>query len=192
VPAICHEIDHCLYEKDRLHCRALALHVASLLNGDQMNAAAPPRAERYLRYSHHGMVVILVLVIATGTVFLAVALNPDGVIAQWMPRLALSVPIGIALIAGALQWSLRGDRWDPSSAEARAVLDDEWRQVSLARAARWALGAVLAAQVPLALWLGSLPAPRGVLAQAVATMTLGMAALVGLFLFFQRGGQDGD
>jgi hypothetical protein len=157
-----------------------------------MNAAATPRAERYLRYSRHGMVVILVLVIAVGAAFLAVALNPDGVVARWMPRLALSVPIGIALIASALQWTLRGDRWDPASAEARAVLEDEWRQVNLARAARWALGAVLAAQVPLALWLGALPAPRGVLAQAVATMTLGMAALLGLYLFFQRAGHEGD
>jgi hypothetical protein len=133
-----------------------------------------------------------VLVTAVGTAFLAVALNPDGLVARWMPQLALSAPIGIALIAGALQWTLRGDHWDPSAPEARAVLDDEWRQVSLARAARWALGAVLAAQVPLALWLGSLPAPRGVLAQAVATMTLGTATLVGSFLCFQRAGHEGD
>jgi hypothetical protein len=156
-----------------------------------MNAAAS-RTERYFRYSHRGMVVILVLVIAVGAAFLAVALNPDGIVARWMPRLALSVPIGIALIAGALQWTLRGDRWDPAAPEARAVLGDEWRQVCLARAARWALVVVLAAQVPLALWLGALPAPRGVLAQAVATMTLGMAALVGLFLYFQRAGHEGD
>jgi hypothetical protein len=157
-----------------------------------MNSAASPRAERYLRYSHHGMVTIFVLVIAVGGAFLAVALNPDGMVARWMPRLALSAPIGIALIAGALQWTLRGDRWEPGSAEARTVLDDEWRQIGLARAARWALGAVLVAQVPLALWLGALPAPRGVLAQAVATMTLGMATLVGLFLLFQRAGRNDD
>jgi hypothetical protein len=157
-----------------------------------MNDAASPRAERYLRYSHHGMVVILVLVIAVGAAFVTVALYPDGMVARWMPRLALSVPIGIALIAGFLQWTLRGDRWNPTAPEARAVLNDEWRQVSLARAARWALVVVLAAQVPLALWLRALPAPRGVLAQAVATMTLGMAALVGLFLFFQRAGHEGD
>jgi hypothetical protein len=160
--------------------------------GDPMNAAASPRAERYLRYSHRGMVVILVLVIAVGAAFLAVALNPDGAVARLMPRLALSAPIAIALIAGALQWTLRGDRWDPAAPEARAVLDDEWRKVNLARAARWALGVVLSAQVPLALWLGGLPGPRGVLAQAVATMTLGMAALLGLFLFFQRAGHEGD
>jgi hypothetical protein len=157
-----------------------------------MNAADQSRAERYLRYSHHGMVVILVLVIVVGTAFLATALNPDGLVARWMPRLALSAPIGIALIAGALQWVLRGDRWDPSAPEARAVLDDEWRQLNLSRAARWALVAVLGAQVPLALWLGALPAPRGVLAQGVATITLGMAALVGLFLLFQRSGHEGN
>jgi hypothetical protein len=157
-----------------------------------MNAAASPRAERYLRYSHRGMVVILVLVIAVGAAFLALALNPDGTVARLMPRLALSAPIAIALIAGALQWTLRGDRWDPAAPEARAVLDDEWRKVNLARAARWALGVVLSAQVPLALWLGGLPAPRGVLAQAVATMTLGIATLLGLFLFFQRAGHEGD
>jgi hypothetical protein len=176
----------------RLHIVHDALLVSRNPMGDQMNAAASPRAERYLRYSHRGMVVILVLVIAVGAAFLAVALNPDGAVARLMPRLALSAPIAIALIAGALQWTLRGDRWDPAAPEARAVLDDEWRKVNLARAARWALGVVLSAQVPLALWLGGLPGPRGVLAQAVATMTLGMAALLGLFLFFQRAGHEGD
>jgi hypothetical protein len=160
--------------------------------GNPMNDAASPRAERYLRYSHNGMVVMLLLVIAVGAAFLAVAVNPDGAVARWMPRLALSVPIGIALVAGALQWTLRGDRWDPAAPEARAVLEDEWRQVSLARAARWALVAVLGAQVPLALWLGALPAPRGVLAQAVATMTFGMAAFLGSFLAFQGAGHEGD
>jgi hypothetical protein len=85
------------------------------------------------------MVVILMLVIVVGTAFLATALNPDGMVARWTPRLAMSAPIGIALIAGALQWVLRGDRWNPSAPEARAVLDDEWRQLNLSRAARWAL-----------------------------------------------------
>jgi hypothetical protein len=155
-----------------------------------MTEASDSRAERYLRYSHRGMVVVLVLMVDIGCVWLAVAVNPDGVAARWLPRLSAALPIAITLIAGALLATLRGDRWDPNAPEARAIMQDEWRRSNMARAMRGAFVAVIATQVPLAMWLGTLPSPRGVMAMAIATMTLGMVTLSALFLFFERDGDD--
>ena len=149
------------------------------------------RYERYLRYTHRGMVVLLILVVLIGATFATISIRPDGVIAIWLPRLSVDVPIAIALIGVALQATLRGDRWDPRSPEARVVLQDEWRQANLARAMRFAFVAVVAIQVPLALWLGRLPSQRAVMAMAVLTMTLAMATFIALFLFFERGDGDG-
>lgn len=155
-----------------------------------MTEASDSRAERYLRYSHRGMVVVLVLMVAIGCAWLAVAVQPDGVVARWLPRLSATLPIAITLIAGALLATLRGDRWDPNAPEARAIMQDEWRRSNMARAMRGAFVAVIATQVPLAMWLGTLPSPRGVMAMAITTMTLGMATLSALFLIFEREGDD--
>jgi hypothetical protein len=148
------------------------------------------RSENYLRYSHRGMVVVLVLMVVIGSVSLAISLQPDGVVAQWTARFSIMVPIAIALIGGALGATLRGDRWDPKAPGARAIVQDEWRRLNMARAMRGAFVVVIIAQMPLALWLGSLPSPRGVMAMAITTMTLGVATLSGLFLIFERTGDD--
>jgi hypothetical protein len=82
-----------------------------------------------------------------------------------------------------------GRRWDPPSPEAKAILNDELRQTSLNRASRAALIVVLIAQLPLGLVFGmlaQLPAARTAMAMAEATITLGMATLISLFLFFDR------
>jgi hypothetical protein len=164
--------------------------MADLIEECWMTEASDSRAEKYLRYSHGGMVVVLVLMVVIGCVWVAVALQPDGVIARWLPRLSATVPIAIMLIAGALVATLRGDRWDPNAPEARAIMQDEWRRLNMARAMRGAFVVVIAAQVPLALWLGTLPSSRGVMALAIATMTSGMATLSALFLIFEREGDD--
>lgn len=148
------------------------------------------RSEKYLRYSHRSMVVVLALMVTIGSVSLAMALQPDGVVARWMPRLSAIVPIAIVLVAGALAATLRGDRWDPNAPEARAIVQDEWRRLNMARAMRGAFVVVVAAQVPLALWLGTLPSPRAAMAIAITTMTLGVATLSALFLIFER--EEGD
>jgi hypothetical protein len=150
------------------------------------------RSERYQRYSSRGMLVLLILVLAIGAIFIAVSVSPNGLIAAWLPRVSTIIPIAIAMIGVALHSTLRGDRWDPRSPEARMVLQDEWRQTNLSRAMRIAFVAVVAVQVPLALWLGRLPSQRAVMAMAVITMTLAMATLIALFLFFERGDGDGS
>lgn len=155
-----------------------------------MAVPADSRAERYLRYSRRGMVAVLSLTVVIGCALLAVAVAPDGLIARWMPRLSATLPVVITLVVGVLVTTLRGDRWDPNAPEARVILEDEWRRANMSRALRGAFVVVVAAQAPLGLWLSRLPAPRGALAMATATMTLGLATLSALFLFFDREGRD--
>lgn len=157
-----------------------------------MSTESKSRMERYIRFSHRGMVALLVLTLLTGGIFLIIALDPDGTVARGMPRIAGLIPVGIILVVAGLTATLRGDRWEPQAPEARAVLDDAWRQTNLARAARLTLALMILAQMPLGFLLRDLPAPRGVFAMAIATMTFGMALLVGTFLYFdhQQGGGD--
>jgi hypothetical protein len=155
-----------------------------------MTLAPASRTDRYQRYSRRGMLVVLALAVLVGALTLAVTLDPDGGVARGLPRFVVVVPVAIALIAGGLYSTLRGDRWDPRSPEAQALLGDEWRQQTMARAMRGAFGVVLAAQAPLAVWLASRPAPNNVIAMAIVTMSLGLAALCTLFLVFDRRGDD--
>lgn len=158
-----------------------------------MSTDSSTRAERYLRFSHRGMIVLLLLALLTGTGLLASALDPEGAIARGLPWLSGAIPVGIILVVGALVATLRGDRWDPAAPEAQAIMADEWRQRSLARAARVTLGIVFGGQVPLAYLLREVGAPRGVWAMAGLTVSFGAALFIALFLFFQRQeGADGS
>lgn len=150
-----------------------------------MTQTVPNPTEQLARFSRRGMYVMLVLVLALGAGTLATTLSPDGLGARLASRAYLLIPIVIILAVGGLQFTLRGRRWDPRSPEARAILDDELRQTSLARASRAALATVLIAQIPLGLLFMQLPA-RAVWAMAVSTITLGMATLIALFLYFDR------
>jgi len=153
------------------------------------------RSERYLRYSRRGMAAVLAISVLSGGSLLTVVLKPEGVFASLMPRISALIPIAIALVAGMLVATLRGDRWDPKAPEARAILDDEWRRASMDRAIRVAFVVILVAQVPLAFWLAfwlaSVRSPRGILALSTTTMTLGLAVLAGCFLYFDRDANDG-
>src|SRR5450759_136864 len=120
---------------------------------------------------------------------LAMTLWAEGAASRFMAQAAWVVPIAIVILASALRATLRGRRWDPRSPEAKAILNDELRQTSLNRASRAALMVVLVAQLPLGLLFGmlaQLPATRTALAMAEATITLVMATLISLFLFFDR------
>jgi hypothetical protein len=149
------------------------------------------RSERYLRFSRRGMVVILVSSMITGGSLLVLALDPDGALGSLMPRISALIPMAIAIVAGMLVATLGGHKWDPEAPEARAILEDEWRRANMNRAIRVAFVVVLAAQVPLGFWLASVPSPRGILALATTTMTLGLAVLAGLFLYFDREPNNG-
>ena len=157
-----------------------------------MQRAANTRYERYLRFSHYGIVLVLTLSIVTGAAFLTVTLRPGGVLAQGLPRIVPALPVALAIVLGALAMTLRGERWNPAAPEAQRILRDEWRQANLNGAARTAVVTVLALQAPLGFLLRDLPAPRGVMAMAATTLTFGMAAFLATFLFLAGRGDAGS
>ncbi len=146
-------------------------------------------SEHLVRFSRLGMRTMLVIVLAFGAATLAMTFWPEGAASRFMAQGSIYIPIAIVILVAALRGTLRGRRWDPRSPEARAILNDELRQTSLNRASRAALIVALVAQLPLALLFGTLthlPAMRTGLAMAEATITLGWATFIALFLFFDR------
>ncbi len=152
-----------------------------------MTKSTEPRSEKYLRFSRRGMTVLLLLVIAVGGVGLTMAVRPQS--PTW-PRAVPALWIVAVVIAVSLQRTLGGERWDPRLPEVRAIVADEWRQRNMDRARRIAFAVVLGAQVPLGLLLAGLPPLRAVMAMATATITLGLATMLGLFLYFDRDAPD--
>lgn len=149
------------------------------------------RSERYLRFSHQSMVVLLVLILAVGALCLAMAFRRDGG-SWWMAQAGWVLSIGGAITLGVMQKvTLRGDRWDPATPEVQVIMHDEWRRTNMARAMRVAFVTILAAQIPIGLLVAHLPSLRAVMAMAIATLTLGLVTLIALFLFFSREERDG-
>jgi hypothetical protein len=141
------------------------------------------RSEKYLRFSRRSMTVTLLLVLTVGGVCLAMAIRPHAPLwSRAMPALWI---VAVVLAAG-LQRTLGGERWDPRAPEARAIAEDEWRRSNMDRARRVAFVVVLGAQLPLGLLLALLPPFQAVMAMATATITLGLATLLALFLYFDR------
>jgi FtsH-binding integral membrane protein len=141
------------------------------------------RSEKYLRFSRRSMTVLLLLIIAVGGFCVVLAFHPTSPV--WSKAM---VPLWIVAVVLALsiQRTLGGDRWDRRNPEVRAIVDDEWRRRNMDRARSVAFAVVLAVQLPLGLLLSSLPPLQAVMAMAAATITLGLATLLGLFLYFDR------
>jgi hypothetical protein len=140
--------------------------------------------ELLLRINRRSLAVLLAAILILGAVFISSVLWPDGLLAQTITRMPWLLPMllfGAALI---LRIPLKGRT--PQAPAVRAVLDDEFRRTNLARAQRVALVIVLLAQFPLGLLLMRLPAARVAMVMAGATVTVGMAAVLAAFLFFDR------
>ena len=154
-----------------------------------MTESVDSTSEILVRFSRRGMKTLLGIVLVLGVTTLGMTLWPEGTASRFMARASYLVPLAIVLVGLALRATLRGRHFDPRSPEAKAVLNDELRQMSLNRAARAALIVVLVAQLPLALALGvlgDLPPIRTALAMAEASITLGMATFISLFLVGDR------
>lgn len=145
------------------------------------------RSEKYLRFTHRGMVVTLLLVLAVGGACVVMAIWPQD--PRWSQAMLPLWIIAVVLTVG-LQRTLGGDRWDAHAPEARAIMDDEWRRSNMDRARRIAFGVVLGAQLPLAWLLSRLPSSQAALAMAAATITAGLATLIALFLYLDRDPAD--
>jgi hypothetical protein len=143
-------------------------------------------SDLYLRFTRRALATVLIVILTLGLACLTMALAPDGRFSAAMQRSSWLIPFAIVMAAVALQSPLSKYRLPPDSPEVRAVMEDELRRLSMDRARKFAFGAVLIAQVPLALLLSSWPSLHALLAMAVATITLGMTVLIALFLAFDR------
>ena len=151
-----------------------------------MSLISANETELLLRVNRRSLAVLLAAILILGTAFISTVLWPAGLVAQMITRMPWMLP---ALLFGAallLRIPLKGGRWTPQAPAVRAILDDEFRRTNLARAQRVALVIVLLTQFPLGLLLMRLPAARAAMVMAGATVTVGMAAVVASFLFFDR------
>jgi len=157
------------------------------MNHSDSNSNHPgSRTEDLLRFSRRSMFAQLILISCLGALALGMAIWPDGSAARLVTGMPWMIPIGTVFLVTALRSSLRGQKWDPNSPEAKRIFSDELRRASMSRATRAAFIVVLVAQLPLALLLFHLPALRAVMAMAVSTITLGMLTVTALFLYFDR------
>jgi len=133
------------------------------------------------------MIALLVVVVVLGATALSLMLSPAGAVRSPANLVWWLLPVAIALLV-AVPMSLRRRRWAPDAPEVKAAMHDEWRRTNRDRASRSALIVVLIAQWPLGLIFGflTLPAPRVAFAMAAATITLGLATWIMLFLNFDR------
>ena len=146
--------------------------------------------ELYLRFHRRNLMFVLVLILGVGAFLIASALQPDAAPLHWIAG-APVFPIAIIIIVAAQQTSMRKNRIKMDAPEFKALMSDEWRRQSMDRATRGALISVLVAQILLPLLFVGLPTIRAVWGMAAATVTLGMAAQIALFLFFDREQPDG-
>lgn len=144
------------------------------------------RSELFLRYSRRSMFVSLGFILVMGSLAIALAISPDGAASRFLTGAPWLIPIACVIVVGAMQATLRGNRWTARSPEVQAIMSDEWRRSNLDRALRVAFVAILIAQIPLALLFTVLPAQRALFAMAASTITLGLALIAGLFLAFDR------
>lgn len=143
-------------------------------------------SEQFERFSRRSLVATFFIVLVFGAIGIALVFFPYG---TWQKTISWMAPVAVVMTAAMLRATLRGQRWDPRSAEVRAVLEDEWRRANMARATRVALFISVLAQWPAALTLGyctDLPPARIAIAMAVLTTTLAVGSLTALFLIFDR------
>lgn len=144
-------------------------------------------SEMFLRFSRRKMAALFAVVIVVGAVGLALMLTPVGPTWRLVARTSL-IPVALAIVVF-VQLSIRGRRWAPDSPEVRLAMQDEWQRTNIDRATRVALVTVLLIQWPLALLFGlfmQVPAPRASMAMGMATITIGLATQLALFLYFDR------
>lgn len=141
-----------------------------------------------VRMSRRGLFAMLAMVLVLGGIFLGQTVWPEAAASRWVEKSSWIIALATVLLFLAVQWPLRGRRFDPRSPEMKVILRDELRQSSLNRAARAALIAGLVAQFPLALlfMLARLSAKQALLAMAESTILVGMVTFITLCLFFDR------
>jgi len=136
-----------------------------------------------LRLARRNLFILLIGVLLLAATLLSNVFNPDAPFSRWPSTMPWLLPMAIVIFVAS---STGRGRLNPKAPEVQVVLEDEWRQVNLARAMRIAFFAVLIAQVPQAFLFLQLPVLRAVMGMAVATITVAMTTLLTSFLIFDR------
>lgn len=154
-----------------------------------MTDSTADRTEQFLRFSRTSLVATLVIVLLLAGAALGLMLLPPraglvrvDTVGWWLTPVALAGIVALAV-------SLRRRHWRADAPEVRAVMNDEWRRVSLDLAIRWTLVAVLVAQFPLGWFLHlafGMPL-NAVLTMGTLTILLGLTVLIARFLYLDRG-----
>jgi len=142
------------------------------------------RAEQNRR----ALLLVLGIVLLAAATLIAHAIRPGSFLSDWPSKTPWLIPIAIVLFATIYATTQRGR---VSAAEAKEVMErvmeDEFRQTNLARAQRFALVAVIVAQIPLAmLSLTPLTTAAAVTVMSVTTVTIGITTMIIAFLIFDR------
>lgn len=144
------------------------------------------QSDLFLQFNRRKLTLLLAIVLVVGAIGLALMLTPAG--PAWRSVARASVVPVVVVIAVLVQLAIRSRRWAPKSPEVEVAMQDEWQRTNMNRASRTAFVVLLVAQWPLGITLGFLdvPAPRGAMAMAMATVTLGLATQLAAFLFLDR------
>src|SRR5689334_22683288 len=148
-------------------------------------ASSRNTTESIATLSRRAFILLLIAFLWLGATCLALAFFPDTFLARWPMHAPWIFPAAVVLAWLGLL-STRGPRWDPHGAEARVVMNDEFRRSNILRAYRAALIAVLVLQVPLALAAMHLPVTRALVAMAGRTITVAMIVFISTFIYLDR------
>lgn len=151
-----------------------------------MSSDIANESELLEKASHRGLWFALILLLALGAYAVIINIFPASDAASLAGRAAGLLPIAIIVALAAMRSSLKGASTNPNSKAMKALLNDELRQQSLARAYRNALIATLLAQ-PLLAWLLNLaPLPQPVVLMASLSVLVGVATVLGSMLAYDR------
>lgn len=140
--------------------------------------------EIVIRLARRNLVVILLMVLIFAATLLSSVFQPAAALSTWPSKAPWLIPMVIVLFVVISASGPR--RLRPDSPEVKVMLADEWRRECLTRAMRVAFVVVLVSQVPQAFLFVNLPPLRALMGMAVTTISLALATLIALFLFFER------
>src|SRR5438552_10613666 len=93
------------------------------------------QTDRILRLTRRNLFIVLIGVLLICGTLLSNVFRPDAAFSRWPSTMPWLLPVAIIIVAAT---SIGRGRLNPKSAEVQAVLGDEWRQLNLTRAMRFA------------------------------------------------------
>lgn len=151
-----------------------------------MSSSTPTGTEWLVHLARRDLWAALTLLVLLGAIALAVVAFPESMAAAMAHKLLMLLPVIIAIAVVALRASGRGASPSPSNPAMKAILHDELRQASLARAHRNGFMAMLLLQPLLAWMLTWTSVAHPAASMAGASVLTGAAVFLASFLYYDR------